>query len=141
MKRARASGRRIIHIPVVGESPKSASKHTGPRISPTSGNGQKRSVAWAISRGKADSETKQVSVKYSRFRRRYRLADSPESRQLWREYKRAATTPLQALTAKKPRVSVPASRSRPNAMGAVPLTPHHIALLRKTNQPDPDVWR
>lgn len=38
-------------------------------------------------------------------------------------------------------VGNPAPRARPSAMRAVPLTTYNMVLLRKTNQPDPDVWR
>lgn len=136
-KKARASGRRVIHVPVADELAKRAPMH---QSSSAPLKAQNRTMAWAISVGKADGAAKTVSMKYPRFRQRYGLFDSPKSRRLWDAYKSAAASvPPQPRKGKRKRTSIPVSRS--TARGTVPLTPEHIALFRMTNQPDPDVWR
>lgn len=154
MKRARSSGRMIVHIPLVAVMPKGEAKIV---------KAPEKSTAWAVRQGRDDRAAGKVSPKYTRFREAHGLPDSPGSLKLWQEYKISAgadkrqkarvgtsaqkvVTPAQraSVYAKAPRsgvMRVPPPRSRPNPRGTVPLTPDNEALFRTVNPPDPDVWR
>jgi hypothetical protein len=137
-KKARASGRTIIHIPVPAQPSKvEPSKAEHPR-------------AWALMEGSIDRRNGTVSPKYTHFRQKHGLPDSAESLQLWRQYKRGAGIPLgprktavavlpsrtsrstgsPRKTAKGRRVKISADPTlRPNPRGTVPLTPDNIVLF------------
>lgn len=160
-KKARASGRAIIHIPVLGRSPAqpprqpATSRSKAGAVQPSAA-----SLGWARSEGTRDMLAEKVIPKYSRFRTTHGLPDSPESLKLWQAYKKAAgvhskkpevkaAVPVQRKSGKKSmartrRITIKSGAprgSRPDPMGAVPLDEDTAVLLRKVNPPDPDVWR
>lgn len=159
VKKARASGRTIIHIPIVMRSPETAGQ-PAPLDQETPFQPAKDSLAWALIRGREDREAGKASSKYTHFRDVYGLPESPESLKLWLEYRKAAGAPPHSKKKRggiaPPAISggsqprrkkkntfreTPMPRSRPDPSGAVPLKARTAALLRTINPPDPDVWR
>ncbi|PEN14136.1 hypothetical protein CRM92_10570, partial [Rothia dentocariosa] len=82
VEKARASGRAIIHIPIVMRSPETAGQ-PAPLDQETPFRSAKDSLAWALIRGREDRKAGKASSKYTRFRDVYGLPDSPESLKLW----------------------------------------------------------
>lgn len=147
VKKARDSGRTIIHIPVIDEPSKSRGKASAAPA---------RSLEWARGRAQADAKIGKVYPKYTSFRQAHGLPDSPESLKLWQAYKKAAGMSSQkgggvvpsarssggGKTRRRRLIIIPEAprpRSRPDPSGAVPL--RSPTDMHGINPPDPDVWR
>lgn len=159
VKKARASGRSIIHIPVIVEPLKAAPKSTTTVKQKRPVRPPKYSLSWALSKGRDDRQAGRVSPKYAHFRNRYGLPEVPKSLQMWEAYKSAAGVPGKpqrtkiavpqqrtraTRTSKTRRITVKEAqppRSHADPTGYVPHKDPAADLLRKINPPDPDVWR
>lgn len=159
VNKAQASGRTIVHIPVIGRPKLDAQSKPARTARPQSPvKVPKNSRAWALRTGRADRIAGTTSSTYTDFLRKHVLPDSPKTRQLWAEYKRAAGLPSQSRedTAAVPSQRTSSKRSKrhrgdsqsavrrvsgSDSMHQISREERIAALLREVNPPDPDVWR